>query len=64
MLHFIKPLVQRKPSEIILHVGTNDVDIHSTEEVADNIIKLIDDIKKEGIRCTVSSLVVREIPNC
>ena len=59
MKHFIKPLVQRKPSEIILHVGTNDVDIHSTEEVADNIIKLTDDIKKEGIRCTVSSLVVR-----
>ena len=59
MKHFIKPLVQRKPSEIILLVGTNDVDIHSTEEVADNIIKLTDDIKKEGIRCTVSSLVVR-----
>ena len=59
MKHFIKPLVQRKPSEIILHVGTNDVDIHSAEEVADNIIKLTDDIKKKGIRCTVSSLVVR-----
>ena len=59
MKHFIKPLVQRKPSEIILHVGTNDVDIHSAEEVADNIIKLTDDTKKKGIRCTVSSLVVR-----
>ena len=59
MKHFIKPLVQRKPSEIILHVGTNDVDIHSAEEVADNIIKLTDDIKNKGIRCTVSSLVVR-----
>ena len=59
MKHFIKPLVQRKPSEIILHVGTNDVDIHSAEEIADNIIKLTDDIKKKGIRCTVSSLVVR-----
>ena len=59
MKHFIKPLVQRKPTEIILHVGTNDVDIHSAEEVADNIIKLTDDIKKRGIRCIVSSLVVR-----
>ena len=46
-------------SEIILHVGTNDVNIHSAEEVADNIIKLTDDIKKKGIWYTVSSLVVR-----
>ena len=54
MKHFIKPLVQRKPTEIILHVGTN-VDIYSAEEVADNIIKLTDDIKKKGTSCTVSS---------
>ena len=38
MKHFTKPLVQQKPTEIILHVGTNDVDIHSAEEVADNIM--------------------------
>ena len=57
MKHFIKPLVQRKPTEI--HILANDVDIHNVEEVADNIIKLTDDIKKKGIRCTVSSLVVR-----
>ena len=44
---------------MILHVSTNDVDIHSAEEVADNIIELTDDIKKKGIRCTISSLVVR-----
>ena len=57
MKHFIKPLVQRKLSEIILHVGTNDVDIHSAEEVADNIIKLTDHIKKKGIRmhCIINS---------
>ena len=55
MKHFIKPLVQRKPTEIILHVGTNDVDILSAEDVADNIIKLTDDIKKKGTGCTVSS---------
>ena len=54
MKHFIKPLVQRKPTEIILHVGTN-VDIYSAEEVADNIIKLTDDIEKKGTSSTVSS---------
>ena len=32
---------------ITLHVGMNDVDIHSVEEVADNIIKLTDDIKNK-----------------
>ena len=59
MKHFSKPLVQRKPTEIILHFGTNYVDIHIAEDVADKIIKLIDDIKKKGIRCTVPSSVVR-----
>ena len=56
---YIKPLVQRKPTEIILHVDTNDADIHSAEEVADHIIQLTDDIKNNGIRRTVSSSVVR-----
>ena len=56
---YIKPLVQRKSTEIILHVDTNDADIHSAEEVADHIIQLTDDIKNNGIRRTVSSSVVR-----
>ena len=40
MNFFLKPLISRKPDQIILHTGTNDLSQGSVEQVSCNIIKL------------------------
>ena len=61
MSDFIKPLINKKPNEIIIHCGTNDLcGIKIPEEIVDNILKLRLVIVSYGIRCTVSNIVKRE----
>ena len=61
MSDFIKPLISRKPNEIIIHCGTNDLcSIKTNEEIVDNILKLRLVIVSYGIRCTVSNIVKLE----
>ena len=58
MSDFIKPLINKKPDEIIIHCGTNDLcSIKTPEEIVDNILKLRLVIVSDGIRCTVSNIV-------
>ena len=59
MNFFLKPLISRKPDEIILHTGTNDLSQGSVEQVSCNIIKLAEEIERNGIRCTISSIITR-----
>ena len=60
MEYFLKPLLERKPSHIILHVGTNDLDQGSLcNEVAEKIINLGRNIVNKGTTCTVSMLTTR-----
>ena len=40
MEHYLIPIIQKKPSNIILHVGTNDVKNLPSRTVLDNILKL------------------------
>ena len=62
MFDYIKPLINRKPDEIIIHCGTNDLcSIKAPEEIVDNILKLRLVIVSYGIRCTVSNIVKREL---
>ena len=57
---FLKPLIARKPEEIILHTGTNDLSSKTAEQVTGNILKLVAEIGKHGIRCTVSTIINRQ----
>ena len=61
MSDVIKPSISKKPDEIIIHCGTNDLCcIKSPEKIVDNILKLRLVIVSYGIRCTVSNIVKHE----
>ena len=57
MNFFLKPLISRKPEEIILHTGTNDLSQGAVEQVSCNIIRLAEEIGRNGIKCTISSII-------
>ena len=59
MNFFLKPLISRKPDKIILHIGTDDLSQGSVEQVSCNIIKLAEEIERNGTRCTISSVITR-----
>ena len=40
MEHYLTPIIQKKPSTIILHVGTNDAKNLPSRTVLDNLLKL------------------------
>ena len=57
--------IEKKPDLIVLHVGTNDLrskrgdDEKSEVQIADEIIKLANEIKENNIEVIISSLVAR-----
>ena len=53
MEHYIIPLIQKKPSNIILHVGTNDATNLPSRTVLDNLLKLIALVKDSLPTCKV-----------
>ena len=60
MHDFLKPLIKKKPSRIIVHCGTNDLASNQVENIAMNIKNLANTIKSNGIDCTVSGLTLRD----
>ena len=60
MESFLRPLIARQPDKIIIHIGTNDLSRTSARQVADNILKLAAEIKKYGIKCSISSPITRK----
>ena len=60
MESFVKPLIARQPDEIIVHIRTNDLSRTSAGQVTDNILKLAAEVKKHGIKCSISSLITRK----
>ena len=60
MKYFIKPLLERKPSHVIIHCGTNDLAQGvSRNEVIQWIPNLTRNIVNNGITCPVSMLTER-----
>ena len=61
MFHYMKPTLELKPDEIILHVGTNDLKYSSPEYVAERIADLGHNIVAElhTTKVTISSLTCR-----
>ena len=47
MEDFLTPIIRRKPDEIILHVGTNDLQNDSPGMIANNILKLAQKIENQ-----------------
>ena len=60
MHEYVKPTIKKKPDNIILHVGTNDLSQNTTtEEIAKNIINLAASIYQSNINVTISGLIPR-----
>ena len=60
MEHFLQPLINKKPDQIILHIGTNDVSNGVTvKQATDQIMALCEKIKAHGIKCAFSSITLR-----
>ena len=53
MEHYIIPIIQKKPSNIILHVGTNDAKNLPSRTVLDNLLKLKALVKDKLPTCKV-----------
>ena len=53
MNHHIVPLLERKPDEVILHIGTNDIGDSEEEnaQIADELIKLTRTECKQKMYC-------------
>ena len=60
MESFLIPLLKRKPDQILLHVGTNDLKSYSPQQVADKILDLTKLVNLYGIRCSVSEIIKRD----
>ena len=39
--HHIIPIIQKKPTNMIIHTGTNDAPSSTSSEIQDNLLKLI-----------------------
>ena len=60
MQHFLKPLLDREPSHVILHCGTYDLAQGSPcREVAQRIVDLSKIVVNKGITCSISLLTKR-----
>ena len=60
MERFLQPLINKKPDQIILHIGTNDVSNGvSVKQATDQIMALCEKIKAHGIKCTFPSITLR-----
>ena len=62
MYHYAIPLLEKKPENIILHLGTNDAPYKSDTDILKDLIELKDFILKKSPSCkklTLSSPTVR-----
>ena len=61
MSDFLKPTGRRQPDKLIIHASTNDLRRSNPNEVADRIVELAENFKKDCIHSEVviSSLVTR-----
>ena len=65
MKSYTQPTIERKPSLIILHAGTNDLSLKLNNEqkselqIANEIIELANSIKENGIEVAISGLLRR-----
>ena len=59
MKEYIKPILNRKPEEIILHIGTNSLSSLDPASCANEIIQLGKTIKEAQVQTTISGIITR-----
>ena len=60
MADYVRPTMKRSPDLIVLHAGTNNLrDEEPARRIAENIMKLALDMKKESNDVMVSGLIAR-----
>ena len=61
MVGFAKPVIKRKPKKIILHVGTNNLNMDQPKKIKNKVAGLVDSIKAEhpSIDVAVSSIIFK-----
>ena len=66
MKDYLQPSLQLKPSEIVLHVGTNDLKEHSLRVVAEQLVDLGNLISSSspGTKVTISALTQHYDEEC
>ena len=66
MKHYLQPSLQLKPSEIVLHVGTNDLRDRSSRDVAEQIVDLGSLVSSSSpdTKVTISALTQRYDEEC
>ena len=57
MESFFIPLLKRKPAQILLHAGTNDLKSHSPQQPADKILDLTKLVNSYVIRRSISEII-------
>ena len=55
MIHYVKPTLNKQPSQLIIHVVTNDLSSKSPTEIAKSIAVLGDAIKTEDPKIDLNS---------
>ena len=61
MKHYVKPTQEKKPAQIIIHVGTNDLPGNkNSDEIANEIVGFANSIKTSENNVVVSSIVSRK----
>ena len=53
MIHYLRPLLRRRPSRVVLHVGTNDTSAHNSKEIVNKLIRLRTFIQSQISDCSV-----------
>ena len=61
MEDYLKPVIRKEPESIVLHIGTNDLNKLSPEQIADSITNLRIQISEESPNTTIviSSILLR-----
>ncbi|CAB3980382.1 Hypothetical predicted protein [Paramuricea clavata] len=59
--HHVQPCLKKKPDDLIIHVGTNDLKAKSSSDVANEIINLCTDISEThpSTRINISEIITR-----
>lgn len=58
MCDYIKPVLRKKPDNIVIHIGTNNLKLQEPDEVADQIIQICETIENE---CPDSTISISEL---
>ena len=57
MNDFSKPWLKKKPANLIIHAGTNDLTYHEPEIIVKNIVAKTKSAEQKGIKCAVSNII-------